>query len=219
VTFQRAATGAATIDGGEVSCVVPKPMRLGLATVHRQSVCSVAHIPKRYTSTTLEIHWWNGQYARIKRVPCWMIAKSLRVVSSRDATRPTLRILIADDDRDTSLTLATILRTEGHEAHIVLRGDEVLALDRFIRPDVLILDINLPGASGYAVARDIRERRGPGIGPLLIAVSGKWTKPSEKLLGTAVGFDHYLVKPCDPQEIVRLLEPLRTADSSASGGN
>jgi DNA-binding response OmpR family regulator len=150
-----------------------------------------------------------------------MVGKSLRVVPSGDgnATRRTLRILIADDDRDASLTLATILRTEGHEAHIVLRGDEVLELDRFIRSDVLILDVNLPGASGYALARDIRERRGPAISPLLIAISGKWTKPSEKLLGKAVGFDHYLVKPYDPQEIVRLLEPSRTAGSSASGGN
>jgi PleD family two-component response regulator len=103
-----------------------------------------------------------------------MVGKSLRVVPSGDgnATRRTLRILIADDDRDASLTLATILRTEGHEAHIVLRGDEVLELDRFIRSDVLILDINLPGASGYALARDIRERRGPAISPLLIAIPG-----------------------------------------------
>jgi DNA-binding response OmpR family regulator len=77
----------------------------------------------------------------------------------------------------------------------------------------------LPGMSGYAVAREIRDRRGPGVGPLLIAVSGKWTKPSEKLLGRMVGFDHYLVKPCDPQEIVRLLEPLTVAGSSASGGS
>ena len=50
-------------------------------------------------------------------------------------------------------------------------------------------------------------------------MSGKWTKPSEKLLGNAVGFDHYLIKPYDPQEIVGLLEPLRTEGSSASGGN
>jgi DNA-binding response OmpR family regulator len=149
-----------------------------------------------------------------------MAAKSLRVVSSGgDATGRTLRILIADDDRDTGLTLATILRSEGHEAHIVLRGDEVLEVDRLFRPDALILDISLPGMSGYAVAREIRDRRGPGVGPLLIAVSGKWTKPSEKLLGRMVGFDHYLVKPCDPQEILRLLEPLTVAESSASGGS
>jgi DNA-binding response OmpR family regulator len=134
-------------------------------------------------------------------------------------TRRTLRILIADDDRDTGLTLATILRTEGHEADIVLRGDEVLEVDRLLRPDALILDISLPRMSGYAVAREIRDRRGPTVAPLLIAVSGKWTKSSEQLLGKAVGFDHYLIKPCDPQEIVRLLEPLTMAGSAASGGN
>jgi DNA-binding response OmpR family regulator len=134
-------------------------------------------------------------------------------------TRRTLRILIADDDGDTGLTLATILRTEGHEADIVLRGDEVLEVDRLLRPDALILDISLPRMSGYAVAREIRDRRGPTVAPLLIAVSGKWTKSSEQLLGKAVGFDHYLIKPCDPQEIVRLLEPLTMAGSAASGGN
>lgn len=149
-----------------------------------------------------------------------MVAKPLRVVSSGagNATPRNLRILIADDDRDNALTLATILRTEGHEAHIVLRGDEVLELDRLIRPDALILDISLPGMSGYAIAREIRERRGgPAYAPLLIAVSGKWTKPSEKMLGQAVGFDHYLIKPCDPQEIMRLLEPLRAGLSGVVG--
>lgn len=150
-----------------------------------------------------------------------MAAKSLRVVSSGtgNATPRNLRILIADDDRDTAITLATILRTEGHEVHVALRGDEVLEVDRLLRPDALILDISLPGMSGYAVAREIRERRGPTVAPLLIAVSGKWTKPSERLLGQAVGFDHYLVKPCDPQEIVRLLEPLRGAGLSEAMGN
>lgn len=150
-----------------------------------------------------------------------MATKSLRVVSSGagNATPRNLRILIADDDRDTALTLATILRTEGHEVHVALRGDEVLEVDRLLRPDALILDISLPGMSGYAVAREIRDRRGPTIAPLLIAVSGKWTKPSEKLLGQAVGFDHYLVKPCEPLEVVRLLEPLRGAGLSEAVGN
>lgn len=149
-----------------------------------------------------------------------MAAKSLRVISSGagDARARNLRILVADDDRDNALTLATILRTEGHEVHIALRGDEVVEVDRLLRPDALILDISLPGMSGYAVAREIRERRGPPIAPLLIAVSGKWTKASERLLGQAVGFDHYLVKPCDPLEIVRLLEPLRGSGPSEAMG-
>ena len=73
----------------------------------------------------------------------------------------------------------------------------------------------MPGMSGYAIGRQIRERRGP-LSPLLVAISGKWTKPSEQLLGKSVGFDHYLIKPCDPQEVLALLEPLRT---SRAAGN
>jgi DNA-binding response OmpR family regulator len=116
-----------------------------------------------------------------------------------------LRILVADDDRDTAVMLATILRHEGHEVHVVLRGDEVLELERLAKPDVLVIDIHMPGMSGYAVAREIRERR-PVHPPLLVAVSGVWTKKSEQLLGQAIGFDHYLLKPCAPQEVVTLID-------------
>jgi CheY-like chemotaxis protein len=69
-----------------------------------------------------------------------------------------LRILIADDDRDTANMLALILRDEGHEVQVVLRGDEALDLCRLFRPDVVIADVNMPGTSGYAVARELRER-------------------------------------------------------------
>ena len=134
-----------------------------------------------------------------------------RVVSPGDgvAKRHSLRILVADDERDTALTLAVILRDEGHEVHTVLRGDEALDLCRLLRPDVVIADINLPGASGYAIARELRERHRE-LAPLLIAISGKWTSPTDRLLGEAVGFDHFLLKPCDPNALLPLLEPLRT---------
>src|SRR5437763_7086719 len=136
--------------------------------------------------------------------------KSLRIVSSSDSppTRLPLRIVVADDDRDTAITLATILRDEGHEVQTILRGDEALEMCRLFRPDVVIADINLPGESGYAIARELRERHGE-LAPLLIAVSGQWTKASDRLLGKAVGFDHYLLKPCDMNELLRLMEPLR----------
>lgn len=124
------------------------------------------------------------------------------------AERRALRVLLADDDRDAVLTLAAILRSEGDEVATVLRGDEVLEVSRLFRPDVVVVDIIMPGMSGYAIAREIRERHG-GRGPLLIAISGVYTKHPEQRLGEVIGFDHYLTKPCDPQEIVRLLEPLR----------
>lgn len=128
------------------------------------------------------------------------------------------RVLIADDERDTASMLAAILKDEGHEAHVVLRGDEVLEIDRLVRPDVVILDVNMPGMSGLAVAREIRTRRG-SMAPLLIAISGKWTRKEDQQLGEAVGFDHYLLKPCDPAEVVRILNAFHSGASNKSASS
>lgn len=131
----------------------------------------------------------------------------LRVVGHGESVKPgphKLRILIADDDRDTTATLAALLRDEGHEVHTVLRGDEVLELCRLTRPDIVICDVDMPGESGYAIARELRERHGT-LAPLLIAISGKWTKTTDRLLGQTVGFDHYLLKPAEPRELFVIL--------------
>ena len=129
----------------------------------------------------------------------------LRVVDAGKKAAPQkLRILSADDDRDTASMLAAILRDEGHETHVVLRGDEVLEIDRLVRPDVVILDVNMPGMSGFAVAREIRTRRGIAA-PLLIAISGQWTRKEDQQLGEVAGFDHYLPKPVDPAAVVSVV--------------
>jgi DNA-binding response OmpR family regulator len=145
----------------------------------------------------------------------------LRVVppDGRSPASASLRILIADDDRDTASMLALVLRDEGNEVHVTLRGDEALEISRLFRPDVVIADVNMPGTSGYAVARELCERHG-NRAPLLIAISGVWTNTSDRLLGKVVGFDHYLLKPCDPKEVLRLIEPLRSgqSESGASAG-
>lgn len=141
-------------------------------------------------------------------------SKYLRAVNG-NATEPMrhkLRVLVADDERDTATMLAAILRDEGDDVHTVLRGDEVLDVVRLFRPDVVILDLNLPGMSGYAIAHEIRERHG-AVAPLLIAVSGVWKDTSERLAGKAMGFDHYLVKPCDPKQLLALLERLRAGEA------
>ena len=129
-----------------------------------------------------------------------------------------MRVVIADDVRDVATMLALVLREDGNEVHIALRGDEALEICRLFRPDVVIADVNMPGASGYALARELRQRHG-NLAPLLIAISGIWTSTTDRSLGRAVGFDHYLVKPCDVNDIIRLIEPLRSgaADSAAAG--
>ena len=144
-----------------------------------------------------------------------MASKHLRAVNGgrTELTRHKLRVLVADDERDTATMLAAILRDEGDDVHTVLRGDEVLDVVRLFRPDAVILDLNLPGMSGYAIAHEIRERHG-AVAPLLIAVSGVWKGTSERLAGEAMGFDHYLIKPCDPKQLLAFLEPLRTGEAN-----
>lgn len=119
-----------------------------------------------------------------------------------------LRILIADDNRDTVSTLATLLRLEGHDVHGVYNGADVLRIARLQTFDAIICDIELPEMSGYAIAQELRTQNYPRRAPFLIAISGKWNKPSEKLLAQTVGFDHHLEKPCDPNALIRLLKPL-----------
>lgn len=118
-----------------------------------------------------------------------------------------LRILIADDDRDTVLSLATILLQEGHDVREVYRGDAVLDQVRLYKPDVVLLDIGMPGLTGFEIARNLRRELGPGP-PLLIAVTA-WTQSSAKVLGKLVGFDHYLTKPYSTDELLGILTPLR----------
>ena len=101
--------------------------------------------------------------------------------------------------------LALVFQDDGHEVMVALRGDETLAMCQLVAPDVVIADLNMPGVSGYAVAHELRDRYG-NSSPLLIAISGVWTTPGDRLLGEAAGFDHYLVKPVVPKELFRMIE-------------
>ena len=117
-----------------------------------------------------------------------------------------LRVLVADDERDSVSMLAFILTDEGHEVREVYRGSEVLRLAREFDPDVVLLDIGMPGMSGYDVARELRQEYGEKK-PLLIAVTG-WKQSSDRILARLAGFDHHLAKPFESGELLKLLERL-----------
>ncbi len=119
-----------------------------------------------------------------------------------------LRIVVADDDRDTVNMLSIILRDEGHVVHGVFTGKDVLPAVRAINPDAVILDIAVPGLSGYAVAQEIRYSYFQVRCPLLIAISGMWKEHPDKRVAQQVGFDAHLLKPCDPAALLELLAPL-----------
>ena len=122
--------------------------------------------------------------------------------AANGSRKPRLRIVVADDDRDAVVTLATILQDEGHEVREVYRGSEVLHLVREFDPDVALIDIGMPGMTGYDVAREIRQIFGKR--PTLIAVTG-WKKTSDRILAQLAGFDHHLAKPFDADALLALL--------------
>ena len=119
-----------------------------------------------------------------------------------------LRIVLADDDRDTVDMLTIVLRDEGHVVHGVYNGRDVLPAVRMLHPDAVILDISVPGLSGYALAQEIRYIYTAARRPLLIAISGMWKEHPDRRVAHQVGFDAHLVKPCDTAELLSLLEPL-----------
>ncbi len=136
----------------------------------------------------------------------------------RDSAQPrSLRLLIVDDERDTVTTLSAIFVDEGHSVIGLHNPAEVLPQVRSGSFDAIILDIDMPGLSGYTLAREIRQWFGDsGFGdsaPLLVAISGKWLGQTDRMLADLAGFDHFLRKPCDPTELIKLLAPLAMAQA------
>ena len=122
--------------------------------------------------------------------------------------RSPLRVLIADDNTDTLLTLSALLADEGHDIRALADGSDVIELVRGFDPDVCILDIEMPGKDGFILARELRDRR-QGERPMLVAMSGVWVRPSDRFLAIMVGFDHFFQKPADPQELIQVLNEFR----------
>jgi CheY-like chemotaxis protein len=113
------------------------------------------------------------------------------------------KILVVDDDMDSAWSLASLLQIGGHQTHTVHDGIEaVLAADDY-RPDVVIMDIGLPGISGYEAARRIRLQPW-GKAVLLIAMSG-WAQDEDRRRSFEAGFDAHLVKPVDLDVLTNLL--------------
>jgi CheY-like chemotaxis protein len=126
---------------------------------------------------------------------------------SNNARRRRLSVLIADDNADVLATLSALLSLEGHVVSTCLSGKEALQSIERLQPDVCIIDIVMPDLSGYDIAREVQALGLPRR-PVMFAISGQHTKTSDMLLARATGFDHYLTKGADPQEVLRLLDTI-----------
>lgn len=114
-----------------------------------------------------------------------------------------LRVLVADDDRDTVASLEALLHDAGYQTCAVYHGRDVRAAIAQFAPHVVLLDIGMPGMSGYDVARELRQHYGSAK-PVLVAVTA-WTKSADKLMARSAGFDHHVGKPYDPNELLELI--------------
>jgi DNA-binding response OmpR family regulator len=109
-----------------------------------------------------------------------------------------------------------LLHQEGHGVRGVYSGREVLKAVREFDPDVVLLDIGMPFLSGWELARTIRERFDSRA--TLIAITGKYKQSSDRILSKMVGFDHYLVKPYEPQALMALIAQRRVQSGTAPSG-
>jgi CheY-like chemotaxis protein len=130
------------------------------------------------------------------------------------ALGPSLDILIAEDNLDGAESLAHILERAGHTVRVVFDGQAAVTAALIAPPDVAVMDIGLPRMDGWEAARRIRQ--GLGARPcLLIALSG-YDRPADRRRSGEAGFQLHLAKPCDPEELVALLERYQPPADTAS---
>ena len=116
----------------------------------------------------------------------------------------TLRILVTDDNVDAAHSLAALLETYGHQTRVAHDGPQALQAVIESRPDVVFLDLGMPGMTGYEVARQIRGSDALK-GMKLVALTG-WGTESDRAKTRETGFDGHLTKPVSPEEIRSFLD-------------
>jgi CheY-like chemotaxis protein len=117
-----------------------------------------------------------------------------------------LRLLVVDDNADLVDMLAAVLESAGHEVRTALDGASAVSAALSYRPDVVLLDVGLPGMSGLEVARELR--RHPETSDMrLVALTG-WGQAEDRRQTRDAGFDYHLTKPTQPEALHRLLEGL-----------
>jgi two-component system, chemotaxis family, CheB/CheR fusion protein len=127
-------------------------------------------------------------------------------VAHPEPPRRARKVLIVDDLRDSADSMAELMRLKGHEVHTAYDGAAAIALAAEVQPDVVLLDIGMPGADGFQVCRQIRELPGGGA-IFLVAITG-WGQADDRARTAQAGFDRHLVKPVDGIAVAEMLDEL-----------
>lgn len=121
----------------------------------------------------------------------------------RVAGAPPMRVLVADDNRDSAMSLRMLLELLGHAVETAADGREAVERFRVFSPDLVLLDIGMPEMNGYEACRCIRTIEGARA-VTIVALTG-WGQENDKRSASAAGFDDHVVKPIDPERLEALL--------------
>jgi signal transduction histidine kinase/CheY-like chemotaxis protein len=191
--FSQIHTGVDRAEGG---LGIGLALAKGLIDLHGGTVSATSPGPGRGGEFTIRL----PRSVVVMRDPV-----SEGAVPMPKSPRPSrLKVLVADDNQDAADGLAILLRMSDYEVHVAHSGADALIIAAREQPKAAILDIGMPGVTGYEVAQNIRQQRW-GRDALLLAVTG-WGHQSDIEKTRAAGFDHHLTKPVAPGIVENLLK-------------
>ncbi|HEX5055024.1 MAG TPA: response regulator [Gammaproteobacteria bacterium] len=117
-----------------------------------------------------------------------------------------LRVLVVDDNRDAADSMAAMIGVLGNEVRASYSGFDVPTLAESFRPELVLLDIGMPGMNGYEVCRELRKTQGDAMH--IVALTG-YGQESDRNQSEAAGFDEHLVKPITLDSLQRVLAAAR----------
>lgn len=122
------------------------------------------------------------------------------------------RVLIVDDNEDVARSLAMLLELWGHETQVAHEAQSALQAVQTHHPEVVLMDIGLPGMDGWQVARQLRQQQGDEK-VVLVAITGHG-EAEDRRRSREAGFNHHLVKPIDPDVLQQFLSNLESLTPS-----
>jgi PAS domain S-box-containing protein len=127
--------------------------------------------------------------------------------------RVSRKVLVVDDNVDAAESIAMILRVMGHQVLCVYDGQSVLKLVQGYKPEVVVIDIGLPGMSGYEVAKELRSQEELD-GLCLVAVTG-YGQDNDRAAALTAGFNEHMTKPVNPDSLAAFIANKGTAEAHA----
>lgn len=188
--FSQARSALDRSDGG---LGIGLALAKSLVEMHEGTICVSSEGVGR--GSQFEVRLPLTQVPRLQ-LPVAPMAEERKVLSTR-------KVLVADDNCDTANSLALLLELEGHQVRIVYDGEAAFEAAASFRPSLVLLDIGMPRANGYEVAKRIREQPW-GQAMMLIAISG-WGQTDDKHLASASGFDHHITKPATLETLLSVM--------------